>query len=122
LVSEGTNLSQGKRQMVLLARAILERPSLLVLDEAFHAIDRNVRQQILHTLFDKALPWTIVVITHDSDILARCDEVLLLDEGKPLLHTTVAQLATLNEEALPPLFHTLFPLLTYHRNIILGNA
>ncbi len=122
LVSEGTNLSQGKRQMVLLARAILERPSLLVLDEAFHAIDRNVRQQILHTLFDKVLPWTIVVITHDNDILARCDEVLLLDEGKPLLHTTVAQLATLTEEALPPLFHTLFPLLTYHRNIILDNS
>lgn len=111
LVSEGTNLSQGKRQMVLLARAILERPSLLVLDEAFHAIDRNIRQQILATLFDKALPWTIVVITHDAEILAMCDEVVMLDEGKCVFHTTAQVLASLPEKSIPTLFLTLFPTL-----------
>jgi ABC-type bacteriocin/lantibiotic exporter with double-glycine peptidase domain len=97
--------------MVLLARAILERPSLLVLDEAFHAIDRNIRQQILATLFDKALPWTIVVITHDAEILAMCDEVVMLDEGKCVFHTTAQVLASLPEKSIPTLFLTLFPTL-----------
>jgi ABC-type bacteriocin/lantibiotic exporter with double-glycine peptidase domain len=109
LVSEGTNLSQGKRQMVLLARAILERPSLLVLDEAFHAIDRNIRQKILTTLFDKTLPWTIVTITHDVDILALCDEVVMLDEGQCVFQTAIHSLKTLPVKSIPPLFLTLFP-------------
>jgi ABC-type bacteriocin/lantibiotic exporter with double-glycine peptidase domain len=109
LVSEGTNLSQGKRQMVLLARAILERPSLLVLDEAFHAIDRNIRQKILTTLFDKTLPWTIVAITHDAEILALCDEVVMLDEGRCVFQAATHALKTLPLKNLPPLFLTLFP-------------
>ena len=109
LVSEGTNLSQGKRQMVLLARAILERPSLLVLDEAFHAIDRNIRQKILKTLFDPALPWTIITITHDPEILALCSEVAMLEEGKCVFHTSIHSLATLPEKTIPTLFLNLFP-------------
>ena len=95
--------------MVLLARAIIERPSLLVLDEAFHAIDRNIRQKILSTLFDPALPWTIVVITHDPEILALCSEVAMLEEGKCVFHTTVSALATLPEKSIPTLFLNLFP-------------
>jgi ABC-type bacteriocin/lantibiotic exporter with double-glycine peptidase domain len=97
LVSEGTNLSQGKRQMVLLARAILERPSLLVLDEAFHAIDRNIRQKILKTLFDPALPWTIITITHDPEILALCSEVAMLEEGKCVFRKDVLSRSIANQ-------------------------
>jgi ABC-type bacteriocin/lantibiotic exporter with double-glycine peptidase domain len=111
LVSEGTNLSQGKRQMVLLARAILERPSLLVLDEAFHAIDRNIRQKILRTLFDPALPWTLVVITHDPEILALCDELVMLEEGRCVFQSRLDALSSLPENSIPPLFFNLFPTL-----------
>jgi len=82
LESEGLNISSGKRQMVLLARAIVDAPELLVLDEAFHHIDAPTRRQIVAKLMDPKYPWTLVIVTHDADIVAACSYVYMFFEGE----------------------------------------
>jgi ABC-type bacteriocin/lantibiotic exporter with double-glycine peptidase domain len=82
LESEGVNLSAGKRQMLLLARAVAGDPELLVLDEAFHNIDRPTRLEILRRVFSAGNPWTILTVTHDTDVLSFCDYVYMLNEGQ----------------------------------------
>ena len=82
LESEGLNISSGKRQMVLLARAIVDAPELLVLDEAFHHIDAPTRRQIVAKLMDPKYPWTLVLVTHDADIVAACSYVYMFFEGE----------------------------------------
>jgi putative ABC transport system ATP-binding protein len=92
LQSEGGNLSAGNRQLLLLARAVAGDPELLVLDEAFHAIDRPMRLRILARVFDAAHPWTIVVVTHDADVLSFCDHAYLLADGMIAAQGAPAQL------------------------------
>jgi ABC-type bacteriocin/lantibiotic exporter with double-glycine peptidase domain len=82
LESEGLNISSGKRQMVLLARAVVDAPELLVLDEAFHHIDAPTRRQIVAKLTDPKYPWTLVIVTHDADIVAACSYVYMFFEGE----------------------------------------
>jgi ABC-type bacteriocin/lantibiotic exporter with double-glycine peptidase domain len=82
LESEGLNISSGKRQIVLLARAVVSNPELLVLDEAFHHIDAPTRRKIIAKLTSSKYPWTLVVVTHDADIVAACSYVYMFFEGE----------------------------------------
>jgi ABC-type bacteriocin/lantibiotic exporter with double-glycine peptidase domain len=82
LESEGLNISSGKRQMVLLARAIVDTPEILVLDEAFHHIDAPTRRQIVGKLTSPQYTWTLVIVTHDADIVAACSYVYMFFEGE----------------------------------------
>jgi ATP-binding cassette subfamily C protein len=78
----GTLVSGGERQRIALARAILRKPRLLVLDEATSAIDVAGEQDILERLRAlKPLP-TIVIIAHRAESLVLCDRVLRLDAGR----------------------------------------
>ncbi len=82
LVSEGRNLSLGQRQRLMLARAIVDRPQLLILDETFSAIDLNTRQHILDFIFDPSQPWTVIFISHLPDIIQRVESVYVLAQGQ----------------------------------------
>ncbi|MBB64039.1 MAG: aliphatic sulfonate ABC transporter ATP-binding protein [Waddliaceae bacterium] len=80
-----SQLSGGMRQRVTLARALLQRRPLLLLDEPFSSLDAIIREQLyrlLRRLRDK-YQLTIVMITHDfRDALSLADRVTLLSEGK----------------------------------------
>jgi ABC-type bacteriocin/lantibiotic exporter with double-glycine peptidase domain len=79
--SEGKNLSEGLRQRVILARALIERPKLLILDEAFSGMDERSKLLILERLMLPEAPWTLLHFTHDVDVLARSQQVWVLSEG-----------------------------------------
>lgn len=93
LVSAGQNLSRGQIQRVLIARGIVERPELLILDEAFSGIDENTKLAIVDELCSPVHPWTLINISHDAQTVWRTSFVYVLSRGKIIEMGTPADLA-----------------------------
>lgn len=82
LVGErGTSLSGGQRQRLALARALVRRPRLLVLDDATSAVDTSVERAILDGLREE-VDATMLVVAYRKATIALADEVLLLTGGR----------------------------------------
>lgn len=81
LVSEGRNMSRGQLQRIMIARAIINRPQLLILDEGFTGVDENDKMSILNELFNSDYGWTIVDISHDPEIVSRTRTIHVLAKG-----------------------------------------
>ncbi|MFC6694409.1 ABC transporter ATP-binding protein [Nocardioides daphniae] len=83
LGERGTSLSGGQRQRLSLARALLRRPRLLVLDDATSAVDPEVEQRILASLRSgEAGDTTLVVVAYRKATIALADEVVHLEQGR----------------------------------------
>ncbi|KAK3330241.1 hypothetical protein B0H66DRAFT_579581 [Apodospora peruviana] len=80
----GANLSQGQRQLVCLARALLARPKIVVLDEATSAVDRGTGKVIQESLRREfaAIGCTVLVIAHHLSTVADFDRLLVMDKGR----------------------------------------
>jgi len=78
----GTTLSGGQRQRLALARAVVRRPRLLVLDDATSSVDPSVEQRILAGLRESGAASTVVVVAYRRATIALADEVVFLDEGR----------------------------------------
>ena len=78
----GTRMSGGERQRLALARAMLRKPRLLILDEATNALDIASEHEILQRLRALTPRMTIVIIAHRNESLAICSRVLRFDEGR----------------------------------------
>lgn len=73
------NLSCGQQQVVLIARAIVHKPKLLLLDEPFNGVDANNQRKILEFLGKmKSEKVTIAVVTHDINPLAELTDYVML--------------------------------------------
>lgn len=84
ITESGTNLSQGQRQLLTLARALTSRPRLLILDEATSAVSPTtdaLAQRSLRKGFDGC---TMVVVAHRLSTVADFDKVVVLGEGEVL--------------------------------------
>lgn len=79
---KGALISGGERQRLALARALLRRPELLILDEATNAIDVTGERALLERLRAVAPRPTVVMIAHRAESLAWCDRVLVLEGGR----------------------------------------
>lgn len=78
----GATLSGGQRQRLALARALVRRPRLLVLDDATSAVDPEVERRILAGLREAALPSTTVVVAYRRATIALADEVVYVEDGR----------------------------------------
>lgn len=82
LVTEGRNLSRGQIQRMLIARAIVSRPQLLILDEGFTGIDEKDKLVILDELYNPQYTWTIIDISHDPEVVIRSKKVHVMANGQ----------------------------------------
>jgi ATP-binding cassette, subfamily B, bacterial len=88
----GATLSGGQRQRIALARAVVRRPRLLVLDDATSAVDPAVEARILDSLRDAERPSTVVVVAYRQATIALADEVVWLEGGRVLARGSHEQL------------------------------
>ena len=98
----GSNLSAGQRQLLCMARALLKRSKVLVLDEATANLDMETDHLIQTTVLHELGDATTMTIAHRLDTIMGCDRVLVMDAGR------VAEMAppTLRSAFWPPENHT----------------
>jgi putative ABC transport system ATP-binding protein len=82
LDSEGDPLTQGQLRRLMVARAIVGGPSLIVVDELLDGFDEGPRSEVLQALFARTAPWTLLLITHRPDLMWRCDRVWRMAGGQ----------------------------------------
>ena len=80
--TQGLNLSGGQRQRIALARALLTRPDLLVLDEATNAVDAMTEAEIMKLITEHRWFHTLLVISHRKTTLAACDHGIVVEKGR----------------------------------------
>ena len=81
LISEGSGgLSGGQKQRLMIARAIINRPSILFLDEATSALDNITQSHVVNSI--SQLKSTRIVIAHRLSTIKNCDRILVMDKGK----------------------------------------
>ena len=76
------NLSGGQIQRIGLARALYNEPKILILDEAFSAMDLNTEKEILKNIFENYQDTTIINIAHKGESLNQCEKIFDLDAKK----------------------------------------
>ncbi|RDW61351.1 hypothetical protein BP5796_11243 [Coleophoma crateriformis] len=82
IASGGSNLSQGQKQLLCLARAILARPKVLLLDEATSAVDMNTDKLIQRSIREEFANTTLLVVAHRLSTVADFDRILVMKDGK----------------------------------------
>jgi ATP-binding cassette, subfamily C, bacterial len=82
LGDRGTRLSGGERQRIALARALVRKPFLLILDEATSELDPDNESGIINAISSLGSRVTVFLITHRLSVLDKADHVLVLENGK----------------------------------------
>ena len=81
----GSSLSRGQRQSIVLARAILNSPQILLLDEPTASLDARAEKQFIQSINATAQNRTMLLITHKMDLLKLVDRILVLEKGKLII-------------------------------------
>ena len=93
LVGErGVTLSGGQKQRVSIARALIKRPDIVLLDDCLSAVDTNTEKQILGYLSQTLADKTAIIITHRIYSLLQFDKIIVLEDGAVLEEGTHDQL------------------------------
>jgi ATP-binding cassette subfamily B protein len=82
LGEKGINLSGGQKQRVAIARAILRMPDILILDDAFSALDTQTEDRILKNLAEFFPERTVLLVSHRVSTIQNSDFIVVLDDGK----------------------------------------
>ena len=79
---KGSFLSGGQRQIVWILRALLGKAKVIILDEPTSALDSKSKEQIQNMIHFVTKNRTLIIITHDSDLLENMDRLIVFNEGK----------------------------------------
>jgi ATP-binding cassette subfamily B protein len=82
LGEKGVNLSGGQKQRVALARALFAKPDLLLLDDAFSAVDTATEENIVQALRGALPAAGVLMVSHRVSTLKLCDRIVVLEEGR----------------------------------------
>ena len=93
----GVKLSGGERQRLAIARALLKRPSLLILDEATSNLDTENEKRIIKTIDNLHGQITMLIIAHRLSTIKKADKIYIIDQGEIKTSGTWKQLKNHNE-------------------------
>ena len=82
LNEEGTNISQGQRQLLMIARAFLADPEILILDEATSSVDTRTESLIQKVMADLKQERTSFVIAHRLSTIQDADKIIVINHGQ----------------------------------------
>lgn len=83
LVEEGgANFSGGQKQRLAIARAVLRKPDILIMDEATSSLDSITEKAIEKTMYEFSKNTTTIMIAHRLSTIMRCDKIYVMDKGK----------------------------------------
>jgi ATP-binding cassette subfamily B multidrug efflux pump len=82
LSERGSNLSQGQRQLLAIARAILAEPGILILDEATSSVDTRTEKSIQEAMLRLMEGRTSFVIAHRLSTIRKADDILVINDGQ----------------------------------------
>jgi ATP-binding cassette subfamily B multidrug efflux pump len=78
----GTNFSGGQRQRLSIARAIVKRPQIYILDDSFSALDYSTDAKLRASLEQSAGNATVLLVAQRVSTILAADQIVVLDEGK----------------------------------------
>ena len=78
---EGNNISQGEKQLLTIARAILKDPKILILDEATSSVDTRLEKMLQNAMHKVMEGRTSFVIAHRLSTIKNADKIMVLREG-----------------------------------------
>jgi ATP-binding cassette subfamily B protein len=79
---EGSGLSQGQKQRILIARAVYKEPMYLFFDEATNSLDANNENEIMKNLENFYIGRTVVIVAHRLSTVKKADQIIVLEKGE----------------------------------------
>lgn len=92
LEENGANLSGGQKQRLAIARALLKKPDILIMDEATSNLDSITEKAIEKTINNLSKDITTIIIAHRLSTIMRCDKIFVMEQGKFIEQGTHNQL------------------------------
>lgn len=96
LGERGVNMSGGQKQRVSIARALVKKPEILILDDSLSAVDTKTEESILTHLKEASKDITTILIAHRLSTIQHADEIIVLDDGAIVERGTHAELLEQN--------------------------
>ncbi len=96
LGERGVNLSGGQKQRISIARALIRKPKLLILDDCLSAVDTETEEAILQSIRNQGDSTAVLMVSHRISSIRGADHVVVLDQGKLIEEGTPDALAQAN--------------------------
>jgi len=82
LKEDATDISGGQKQLISLARTLLSKSEILLLDEVTASLDPNTAKHVIKVLKDLKKDHTVLIITHKPSLMKIADDLIVIDHGK----------------------------------------
>ena len=82
LGERGINLSGGQRQRIAIARALIKKPKIIILDDSLSAVDTETEDKIFRNILNDITNCTKIIISHRISTVKHCDKIIVMSEGE----------------------------------------